>query len=801
MRSPLQTLVVLAILNCASGVGAETRASAPAGGRLAALDVKVNLAAAVVRANTLEVPIGLEASLLPDEADVVVEVVALGGERRLVHVRVPVRGSGPSGPAWEALLAPGLREPVFIGMTGLSKGDPGERTGTAIRIVPGSGASRVLVGGIREDLRICGQTVTLIEPRAVDPATFELKPVAAQRLSDAEQAGATPLAAIDKGTRFEAPLGKLLAARGSSTPDSLGLELTDGNVRTVWRETRPGAGQGEFVVMAAPKQVPITRIQVAVSPPDATPVGAVPKTFYLVASERSYRVTLPESAARKAGEVFEVAFAEPLATSCLALVLDQASAAGLAHPDVGVAEMAAFSEFDVPGSSLDAVAEKLSGPRSAAATQVLERSGPGGLAAVMKAYGDLDVHGRALATDVAVSSDRCEDAGRILARALCEKEGEAPRKALEKLERCPAAASAMAETLRTDPASRTCVAPVLATLSPMAALEPIADALGDVPESDASTRSALRSAFGLALDRAGPGKLQALLSDPKRGPGVRLELLRAAEDRVVDATASSDAAIAELMEAGASMRVRYLLLGPLAVLSRVGDAAATARLVDAATRDADWPVRARAAELSAGLPGARDALVSAVRDPEPRVRAAALVALGSAPPPDAVGAALGVMAKDDWSFVKMQAANLLAHAPSSGQVDDALGLSLGDPRVSVRGAALVALARRRALSWRKGIRERLDDLDEDVHIRAAAASALGAICDVSAIDRLTELARGLAAGESGESLPLGLGALVGLAALHPADLQQRFAPLLLPSAPPTVRAAAERAVSARSVCP
>jgi HEAT repeat protein len=159
------------------------------------------------------------------------------------------------------------------------------------------------------------------------------------------------------------------------------------------------------------------------------------------------------------------------------------------------------------------------------------------------------------------------------------------------------------------------------------------------------------------------------------------------------------------------------------------------------------------------------------------------------------------MAKDDWSFVKMQAANLLAHAPSSGQVDDALGLSLGDPRVSVRGAALVALARRRALSWRKGIRERLDDLDEDVHIRAAAASALGAICDVSAIDRLTELARGLAAGESGESLPLGLGALVGLAALHPADLQQRFAPLLLPSAPPTVRAAAERAVSARSVCP
>jgi hypothetical protein len=158
------------------------------------------------------------------------------------------------------------------------------------------------------------------------------------------------------------------------------------------------------------------------------------------------------------------------------------------------------------------------------------------------------------------------------------------------------------------------------------------------------------------------------------------------------------------------------------------------------------------------------------------------------------------MAEDDWSFVKTQAANLLAHAPSSGQVDDVLGLSLGDPRVSVRGAALVALARRRAVSWRKGIRERLDDLDEDVHIRAAAASALGAICDISATDRLTGFARGLAAGEGGDDLPLGLGALVGLAALHPADLRQRIAPLLLPSAAPFVRAAAERALSAHGAC-
>src|SRR5580658_2298355 len=128
----LQTLSVVAVVTWASSAAAATHGSAPAGGGLAALEVNVDLAKAVVRANALEVPIGLEASLLPDEADVVVEVVSLGAGRRLVHVRVPVRGSGPSGPGWEALLAPGRREPVFSGMTGFSKGDPGERTGTAI---------------------------------------------------------------------------------------------------------------------------------------------------------------------------------------------------------------------------------------------------------------------------------------------------------------------------------------------------------------------------------------------------------------------------------------------------------------------------------------------------------------------------------------------------------------------------------------------------------------------------------------------------------------------------------------------
>jgi len=162
---------------------------------------------------------------------------------------------------------------------------------------------------------------------------------------------------------------------------------------------------------------------------------------------------------------------------------------------------------------------------------------------------------------------------------------------------------------------------------------------------------------------------------------------------------------------------------------------------------------------------------------------------------------MDVMAGDDWSFVKKQAASLLAHAPASNEVDDALGRSLSDRRVSVRGAALVALARRRAVRWHRAIRERLDDEAEDVHLRAAAASALGAVCDVSSTDRLTGLARELAIAQGSDEPSLGLAALTGLAALHPTDLEARLAPLLARGAPTFVRAAAERALAARGTCP
>jgi hypothetical protein len=792
-----------------------THAVAPAGGGLASLDVRVDLKRASVQYGGAEVPIALERAELPDDDDVSIEVLAVGQGRHVVHVRVPVRGSDArveaQAPAWEALFAAGRAAPLFAGRTGLLAGDPGERTGTALQIVPNGASNYVLVGDLREDLRICGQSSTLLDPRALYPASLDLRPATVQRLGADERARAEGLVATDKGDSLDAPLAKLLTARGSSVGQSRGVELTDGNVDTTWQERRPGAGQGEFVVMAAPKEVPIARLQFALSPRAASSASsggadAAPKTFFLVTDTRSFEIMVPEEAARKPGEVYEVTFPQPIEASCLSLVLGDAYAHGMAHPDVGLAELVAYSEFDSPGTTLDDVAQRLSGPRGGAAAQVLERA-QGALAAVSKAYGKLDAGGRALAIDVAASGERCDEAAPLLAHAICDAAGDKAEqsviKAREKLARCSGAGPALAQELRGDASSRACVAPMLAALAPREALEPLADAMAETPESDPKTRAALRAAFGEALGGAPAGNLAALVGDGRRSAASRLEMLRAADARVAEVRDAGDAVLAELAKGSPTMRVRYLVLGPLGVLAHAGDSAARGRVVSAMAHDADWPVRAHAAEIAAGLPGAEGALVAAASDPEPRVREAALAALaGAVIGPDAVRAALSVLGVDDWSFVKTQAVAVLASAPPRRDVDDAVGRALADVSARVRGAVLSALARRHASSWRDAIRRRLDDKDEDADVRAAAASALGELCDAESVGRLTELTRplrGVAADE--DAREIGLGALVGLAALHPRDLNTRLAPLLAPGAPPAVRVAAAQAVAGRGVCP
>jgi hypothetical protein len=804
-RSRVSWFAAATVLLAATPAGATTHAVAGGGGGLPGLDVKVDLQGAVVVAGGLRVPIGLDKETgkvvplqLPAEADVEVEVVAISGGKNVVHVRVPAKDT--EAVAWEALLAAGQAEPIFAGMTGYVGGDPGERTGKAIRVVPGNPASYVIVGDIREELTICGQDETLLDPEALYPS-LQLHPATVQRLDPEQLAAAQPIVATDHGPRVDAPLAKLLVANGSSVPGSRGLELTDGDPATVWTEQRPGMGQGEFVKMAAPKEVPITRMQIVVSAPAPAKDAAAPKSFYLVTGSETFLVTLPGDGSLKPGQAYEIVFPKPIEASCLTLVLSDAYTRAMAHPVVSVAELVAYSEFDGPSATLDDVAKKLSGERGIAAAQLLERAGDVALPAVEKAYDGLDARGRARAVDVAASHPRCEEAAPLLSRGLCEGGGEAPRKAHEKLERCKGAANVLATRLRQDPASRACIAPTLAAIAGADALEPIADAMAGTGAGETSTRVALRLAFSQALEGAPAGRLAPILGDTHRGAGARLEMLRASGARVSEAIAESDRTVAELLGGSPPMRDRYLVLGPLGELGKAGDRAAVARIAEAISHETEWPVRARAAEVAAGLADAVPALLAAVKDPEPRVREAVLLSIAASAPPGGADVARWALANDGWSFVKVQAIGVLAKTPPSGDVDAALAGALGDTSARVRGATLVALGRRRASAMHGAVRARLDDPNEDPEVRAAAARVLGAMCDGSSADRLTELARGLAvAGTPEDEQQVAVAALEGLAAMHPADLGDRLAPLMAETVPPTARAAAHRALAAHGTC-
>jgi hypothetical protein len=779
---------------------ADTRVTAPPGGGLPALDVRVDLARMVVEAGGAAIPIRLPADVgpRPRDAEVTAAAIAIEGGKHVVHVKV--RAKEAEGVAWEALLAAGRAEPIFAGVTGYVAGDPGERTGKIVRVIPNGATSFVLVGDVREDVRICGQEFTELGTQALYPS-LELRSATAQRLEPERRDSAQPIVAAEAGPQAAPALARLLVARGSSVPGSRGGELTDGDPATVWTEQRPGVGQGEFVMMAAPKDVPIARMQVVLTPPTRERDGAAPKTFYLATAAETFEVSLPTDGWLKPGQAYEIGFPHPIQTSCVALVLSDAYTRGLAHPDVGIAELVAYSEFDAPGATLEDVAKQLSGERGAVAAQVLERAGAAALAAAEKAYGGLDERGRALAIDVAASHEGCVEAAPLLVRGLCEKAGEAPRKAREKLERCKGAAPVLTRAVREDPASRACAAPTLAAIAGAEALEPIADAMAQTGDAERETRAELRSAFFLALKSAPEGRLGALVQDGRRGTGARLEMMRAAGARVTESPAEMDRAFEEILAGAPPMRVRYLALGPLGELARAGDAAAAARIADAAVHDADWPVRARAAEVGAGLAAVAGALTAAARDAEPRVREAALASLGPAPPPAAIDVARVAVVSDSWPFVKAQALGVLAKAPASAAVDDALRHAIKDDSAHVRLAAVLATGLRRATALKDAVRERLDDVAEDAEVRASAARTLGAVCDTSSVDRLTSLAHGVGvAGTSEEEQQICVGALVGLAALHPPDLRERLAPLLSPKAPAQVRAAAEQALTARGAC-
>jgi HEAT repeat protein len=752
--------------------------------------------------------------------EVVMDVLSLGGGRHALFAHSAT---------WGALLAsaplptPEARA-LWSGANGFSKGEPGERYGELLQVTEPDADStvRVLLGDVREDVTICGRT-SILTPKVLDPKDLTFKGARVQRLRRDERDKAVSLNATPAPDAPLKGMGNVLQAAAASSAIGTPGALTDGDPETTWSENRGGDGNGEFIQINAPEQVEITSLSIVSRPPTKdVPKGAGPRKIWVATNDALFAVNFSEDPWAKPGASYDVKFPAPLKTRCLAVVLDEAYVkAKEPNPDVTLAEITAHTEFDGkadPASLAGALAGGEARAKMAAA--LLSRGGEPAYSAVSEAYPKLDDAGRVLALEV-IDNAPCAKSAPLYVKALeVGRAGEAHH-ADDRLVRCSHdAAPALAAAIGSgSDKQQVHAANLLALVAPDVAVNSLVPLL---PKAKPEVRSEFRAALTRAAHSPSAKEVvTAKLADGAVPPVALIDLLRAATSR--QGGAGDDAArslikdaspaFARLATPDADFRTRYLLLAPAAALAKEGDARAEAFVVKAIASDPDIHVRAHAAEVAAELPSTLDPLVRALDDADPRVRDAALVAVGkmvdprgakvqARPWPAALfGGAAKLLVSDPFTFVRGHSADVLLGAPSGDDADKPLAKALGDLSPVVRARAVEILGRRGARRYADDIRERLDDEEEILDVRVRAARALGRVCDKDSVDRLTELARLTATpGASGAALVVGASAAAALGRLNPPDLQKRLGPLDDKSAPRIAQEIAKSALTTTDRC-
>lgn len=349
---------------------------------------------------------------------------------------------------------------------------------------------------------------------------------------------------------------------------------------------------------------------------------------------------------------------------------------------------------------------------------------------------------------------------------------------------------------------------VAMTLVELNAAKSVGFLLGEVKrERAAERRLILREAIArAAASDSGRAALRPSVEQKVKWPRhVQLEIVRALRPSLRDWD-KAGLALVEALSQGASFREAYLLV-PVA-----SDWLEQSPMLRAAYRDwlagklptglkptqrAALQVRIYEALTERSAKGAenyRDLSVVLLQSENVRVRAAALDWLAQFPGADLVKPARNLLEDDAWPRVRAASALTLGSVAAtdarvSEEVIDDLGSQLrsdDDPgvrRALIRGLSLVSSGEsleqlRRAL-----------EKDEDYKVRAEAARALGRLCDVSSLDRLTDLAHELGRAPAGDGpVTLSLAALSALIDINPTDLDARVAPLLSEEVPGVLRA-------------
>lgn len=752
--------------------------------------------------------------------------VPIGNGRSAIVVRVP--SSDPT-QVWQAVVvaAPGQGTPkvLFKAYTGYVSGQPGLRQGRQVQIsepVDELGTRRILVGDLHEDLTLCHREA-LLSPQLLDPDTLELKPAKVQRLSAAERAKAqeliaqpvisatdeskpnTPVAseqtnrAQTKGIALAGKESRLLRAVGASSAVGWPSALTDGNPETTWAENRGGAGRGEFIVMRALSDVPISGFDLLVRPPSKNPPNAVgAEVLWLLTTHDVFKVRFTIDPWKTPGVHYKIDLNHPVITDCVALVTDSAYGES-AKSEVTFAELSARTEFEA--ASIDNLMGALAGggARAESAGSVLSGLGEPAFAAINAKFNNLDEGGRRVALDV-VDHGPCELATPVYIKAVLGNIEEQRKHALDRIRRCAdkAKPALLAATSTAEGNRLARIVEALSEVSPGAAITTIVERLGKRPRE---TR-ALREVLGRAVQSEhADDTIREVLARSDLPLDTTIDFLRALGERETEFGQAAAVWVLRAARASTDWQHRYRLI----------DAAEPIVVTNANVRD--WLARSMIGDESpyvrkqaAGVvkqPNLfRNELLAALRDKEVRVREAAAQSLTTRAAGFARDALFERLKDDEWPLVRSAAADALSAQAPDSEIDRQLAKAIADSAPLVRSHAIDAIGHRQAFTHAPAILDRFESRDEPTKVRMSAARALGWLCHKNAIAPLRDRALTLRdpALDADQRALAGV-SLAALSRIHPNDLQNLLSPLLEDKdVNPSVRRAARAAVESNERC-
>ncbi len=709
----------------------------------------------------------------------------LGGGRRAAKIDLPAGER-----RWVAVVAAPTEGNVPVvahaDFVGYRPGPVGQRTGTEVQVFDKQRREvDVVVGTLDEAAQLCGRPA-LLQPKVLYASEMKLRGIRFQRLSQAERDAAPRLNAVRNPDPVEYPV---LEARFASTSGSESGAATDGDVATAWSERRGGNGSGEFLVASSPPGLALSQIHFRLRPSgDVAPEATGPASVWLAVVGQLYHVSLPpDSWAAVAGTVFSVTLPKPVTTDCVALVLDAAQAEG--PVDVTIAELSARADITEAEVAQAAAALDSNDQNAAEAARLLSLLGNVGYKAVDRAFAKLSDVGKLRALAL-LDGAPCSLSARAFALAIDGRGGPLEEHGERSLRRCaPGITSRLVELFgKADGPRLAVIGELLVSLAPERLVDAAVPRLAD---SGRGRRRILRAILAAALDAPlGHAAAARWLVSPELAVKSRIDLLRAMGERIAQFQPQAGQAVRRLLGGDPDFRTRYLLLAPVAHLSSV-DPKSKAVLVRVITGDPDPAVRAEAARLAANASPVIDALTRAASDDAVRVRQAALTSLGEQKAQAAAGVIALRVEKDRWPLVRAAGVRALREMNPTPQILTALAETVElDVSPDVRRPAVLSLGLMGGRGHIDVVRTAFRE-DPDPYVQAAAAAALGQLCDRSMLDELTTSARVLSRlGASEHAAIVGRASLAALGRLKPADLEQRLRAFESPETPVLARNAA-----------